>query len=133
MPVAKTMYIPFFIDNAYSKRLALTATQGGKGVAGSSGAPIAPTTTTSANAPSWTCTKADSGEDCCRRGGSDLHYCGGEFPSQRCFNSKLQWCCTDGTVCDEKNCCQDLFVSIIPLVAIVTTLFLTCLLDPRDN
>ncbi|PGH20725.1 hypothetical protein AJ80_03485 [Polytolypa hystricis UAMH7299] len=55
---------------------------------------------------SYTCTRKDSGEECCQRGGKDNHWCTGEFPRYQCYNIKLQICCDDGTVCEGKDCCD---------------------------
>ena len=90
--------------------------QGGPGVTGTSGVPDV---TASATAPpptvsGWTCTKDDSGEDCCQRGGSAVHWCSGEFPAQKCYNPSKESCCTDGSVCFGEDCCE-LFVSL-PIV-----------------
>ncbi|KAK3294113.1 uncharacterized protein B0H64DRAFT_443202 [Chaetomium fimeti] len=37
-----------------------------------------------------------------------MHWCSGDFPNFFCYNDKNQFCCTDGTVCDQEGCC-DLF------------------------
>jgi len=57
----------------------------------------------------YTCTRGDTGEQCCQRAPTPLHWCSGAFPNFTCYNTKNQFCCTDGTVCDEENCCE-LFV-----------------------
>jgi hypothetical protein len=90
----------------------LTRNQGGPGVTGTSGVatgtPSTPTATQSSE--SYTCSRGDTGEECCQRAPNPpLHWCSGEFPYFRCYNDKNQWCCTDGTVCDEEDCCE-LFV-----------------------
>ncbi|KAJ6442667.1 hypothetical protein O9K51_03842 [Purpureocillium lavendulum] len=84
---------------------------GGPGVTGKAGAPASPTLSTASPTASgsFSCTKADSGEGCCQKGHKDLHWCSGAFPQYMCYNSRNQWCCTDGSVCDEKDCCQKLF------------------------
>lgn len=84
--------------------------QGGPGVTGTKGAPTAEPTEEPGNT-GFLCTAEDNGEECCQRGGKDIHYCSGKFPRYRCYESTTQWCCTDGSVCDEEGCC-DLFVSI---------------------
>ncbi|UNI23167.1 hypothetical protein JDV02_009002 [Purpureocillium takamizusanense] len=84
---------------------------GGPGETGKAGAPASPTRSTISPTGSgvFQCTKADSGEGCCQKAHKDMHWCSGAFPYYRCYNAKNQWCCTDGTVCDEENCCKDLF------------------------
>ena len=42
-----------------------------------------------------------------------MHWCSGAFPQYQCYNSRNQWCCTDGSVCDDEGCCKDLFVSLL--------------------
>ncbi|KAL1845919.1 hypothetical protein VTK73DRAFT_415 [Phialemonium thermophilum] len=85
---------------------------GGPGVTGKAGAPDAtPTFASTAGAPSvtsWSCTADETGEECCQKAPVPLHWCSGQFPQQRCYNSDSQFCCTDGTVCDGSGCC-DLF------------------------
>ncbi|KXX74225.1 hypothetical protein MMYC01_208840 [Madurella mycetomatis] len=86
---------------------------GGPGITGTSGVPnvtASPTRTTSSATAYFTCRRTEPGEDCCQRYDVPLHWCSGEFPNFRCYNDKKQWCCTDGTVCDEEGCCEDLFV-----------------------
>ncbi|KAK4140254.1 uncharacterized protein C8A04DRAFT_32212 [Dichotomopilus funicola] len=86
---------------------------GGPGVTGTAGRPSAAPdtalpapTSTSTQDSSWTCTRQDSGEACCQRAPVvPLHWCSGDFPAQKCYNAKNQFCCTDGTVCDEEGCC----------------------------
>lgn len=89
-------------DNSCCKDL------GGPGVVGKDGVPktTLPSSVPVPTTTSFTCTADDSNEDCCQRGGKDLHWCTGKYPHQRCYNSKSQFCCTDGTVCDEKDCCS---------------------------
>ncbi len=65
---------------------------------------------TATDTTTYTCSRADTGEECCQRAAIPMHWCSGEFPNFACYNSKDQFCCTDGTVCDEEDCC-DLFVS----------------------
>ncbi|KAK2744938.1 hypothetical protein FQN57_004067 [Myotisia sp. PD_48] len=81
----------------------------GPGETGKDGTPTKASTTPSAESPSgtsWTCTRKDSGEDCCQRGGKDIHYCSGEFPYQLCYNHTLQTCCDEGTICEGDDCCD---------------------------
>lgn len=97
---------------------------GGPGITGTTGRPSAapettppaPTSTSTqdpSGSSSWTCTRQDSGEACCQRAPVvPLHWCSGEFPQQRCYNAENQFCCTDGTVCDEEGCCE-LFVGFL--------------------
>ncbi|KAL2190257.1 hypothetical protein L209DRAFT_777663 [Thermothelomyces heterothallicus CBS 203.75] len=65
------------------------------------------------------CYRDDTGEECCQRAPNPpLHWCSGDFPNFRCYNPKNQFCCTNGKVCDEKDCCA-LFVQRVdypPLV-----------------
>ncbi|AEO70733.1 uncharacterized protein THITE_2057735 [Thermothielavioides terrestris NRRL 8126] len=86
---------------------------GGPGITGTAGVPnVTAALTETAPAPtvsSWSCTRFDSGEACCQRAPIPLHWCSGDFPNQRCYNPENQFCCTDGTVCDEAGCCE-LFV-----------------------
>lgn len=110
---------------------------GGPGVSGTAGVPNA-TAAETAPAPttsdvSWECTRLDSGEQCCQRAPIPLHWCSGDYPSQRCYNPKNQFCCTDGTVCDEKDCCA-LFVCCwaILLFPGYVEAWLTLLLDRVD-
>ncbi|KAL2177811.1 uncharacterized protein P884DRAFT_243152 [Thermothelomyces heterothallicus CBS 202.75] len=52
------------------------------------------------------CYRDDTGEECCQRAPNPpLHWCSGDFPNFRCYNPKNQFCCTNGKVCDEKDCC----------------------------
>ena len=70
----------------------------------------APTATPS-DVTSYTCSRSDAGEECCQRAPIPLHWCSGDFPNFACYNSKNQWCCTNGIVCDEEDCCE-LFVRL---------------------
>ncbi|KAK3898379.1 hypothetical protein C8A05DRAFT_19026 [Staphylotrichum tortipilum] len=83
---------------------------GGAGVTGKAGVPnvTARPLPTATDTVSYTCSRSDKGEECCQRAPTPLHWCSGEFPYFACYNSKNQFCCTDGTVCDEEGCC-DLF------------------------
>lgn len=104
----------------------------GPGKTGTDGVPlptdsVTATATGSLSAPSpsasgWTCTRADSGEQCCQRGGSFLHWCSGSFPNNRCYNPSSQTCCSEGTVCEGENCCDI-------VVCLHATLILPCLAD----
>jgi hypothetical protein len=66
---------------------------------------------TATDVSSFSCTRGEPGEDCCQRAQIPLHWCAGEFPNFGCYNDKNQFCCTDGTVCDQEDCC-DLFVRV---------------------
>lgn len=64
----------------------------------------------------FSCTRGDTGEQCCQRAPNPpLHWCSGKFPNFSCYNAKNQFCCTDGTVCDEENCCE-LFVRTTEII-----------------
>ncbi|KAL4895554.1 hypothetical protein BDV59DRAFT_200187 [Aspergillus ambiguus] len=82
---------------------------GGSGVTGTSGAVPTATATSTASLPessAWTCKRFQSNEDCCQGGGPDMHWCSGDYPNTVCYNSTLQICCSQGTVCEGKGCCD---------------------------
>ena len=64
----------------------------------------------------YECRRGDTGEECCQRAPTPLHWCAGDFPNFGCYNEKNQFCCTDGTICDEEGCC-DLFVRVTEVPA----------------
>ncbi|KAK4243923.1 hypothetical protein C7999DRAFT_44339 [Corynascus novoguineensis] len=87
---------------------------GGPGVTGKAGVPTAtePATPTPSSDPSlsFDCYRGDKGEECCQRAPKPpLHWCSGDFPKFWCYNAENQYCCTNGVVCDEEGCCEDLF------------------------
>jgi hypothetical protein len=81
---------------------------GGPGETGTSGVPNVRARPTPTETSYYTCSRWDSGEDCCQRAQIPMHWCSGDFPNFFCYNDKNQFCCTDGTVCDQEGCC-DLF------------------------
>ncbi|AEO60729.1 hypothetical protein MYCTH_2310262, partial [Thermothelomyces thermophilus ATCC 42464] len=85
---------------------------GGPGVTGKAGVPTGTTPATAtptdadADTGSYSSYRDDTGEECCQRAPNPpLHWCSGNFPNFRCYNPKNQFCCTNGKVCDEKDCC----------------------------
>lgn len=91
----------------------MTPLQGGPGETGTAGVPNVTArplpTAAPTDATAYYCTRGDEGEECCQRAQPPLHWCSGDFPNHKCYYDKNQWCCSDGTVCDEEDCC-DLFV-----------------------
>ncbi|KAH6632557.1 hypothetical protein F5144DRAFT_255120 [Chaetomium tenue] len=81
---------------------------GGPGETGTSGVPnvTAAPTPMETDVSYYSCTRGEPGEDCCQRAQPRLHWCSGEFPSFGCYNNKNQFCCTDGTICDQEGCCE---------------------------
>ncbi|KAH6855873.1 hypothetical protein B0I37DRAFT_442642 [Chaetomium sp. MPI-CAGE-AT-0009] len=80
----------------------------GPGATGTSGVPNVTARPTPTETSYYTCTRGEPGEDCCQRAQIPMHWCSGDFPNFNCYNDKNQFCCTDGTVCDQEDCC-DLF------------------------
>ncbi|GES63393.1 hypothetical protein ATEIFO6365_0007008000 [Aspergillus terreus] len=81
---------------------------GGPGVTGSSGTVPMPTATSTSALPessSWSCTRFQGNEACCQGGGPDMHWCAGNFPNAVCYNTTVQICCSEGTVCEGEDCC----------------------------
>lgn len=92
--------------------------QGGPGVTGKAGVPTGttpatPTPTGDTDTGSYNCYRDDTGEECCQRAPNPpLHWCSGDFPQFVCYNPKNQFCCANGKVCSDEDCCEDLFVRV---------------------
>ncbi|KAL2153770.1 hypothetical protein VTH82DRAFT_4925 [Thermothelomyces myriococcoides] len=88
---------------------------GGPGVTGKAGVPTGttpatPTPTGDTDTGSYNCYRDDTGEECCQRAPNPpLHWCSGDFPQFVCYNPKNQFCCANGKVCSDEDCCEDLF------------------------
>ncbi|OKP13538.1 hypothetical protein PENSUB_729 [Penicillium subrubescens] len=54
----------------------------------------------------WPCFPTDTNAECCQRGNSQ--WCGGDYPSQVCYDPSSVLCCSNGKVCTGKDCCSSL-------------------------
>ncbi|KAK2799866.1 hypothetical protein FQN51_006467 [Onygenales sp. PD_10] len=88
-------------------------TQGGPGVSATTdGTPLPTSLYTPSYTPTGTpfsfdCYPEESGEECCSKS-NGLIYCpaSGGYPNIACYHPTDQTCCSDGTICYGKDCCD---------------------------